>query len=437
MRILSNLIVTGRIQGDGVLFIPKFSSEEALSGSFVSASLDRLGLYTDNDRVPKIIDSSSYGWPEESGSGGATPIACEPTNSVSVSGSLSNFYNCIVSSSRTGTVSDFNLDGTANDTANSEYSGSERRNYSTYGTDGAFPDRITHRSDISIGGAFYEDFTLDFASYGNRDANSLTVYVSNCNNQNSIEALKAVAERFKKLFCRCLRNGQYISFTTNIVCRDTGQSLSFGSIKFEKCFGNCSVSVGIVTGLSVNPKTDRNGNSVSVGGYSVPWASSVFNYILSAVTGSESQPSSSGELTASTTPYVVIPSAPVAPESYYDFAGSLSQSPVQYVSGLIYYNTVTSTLSIYDGSGSWNPITGSISGSSGLTRYTEQIGNEVASKFNVTHNKNTRDVMVTVRESSTPYEFVYPTVKAVTTDMVEIDFGVEVPTTNQYTVIVI
>ena len=57
--------------------------------------------------------------------------------------------------------------------------------------------------------------------------------------------------------------------------------------------------------------------------------------------------------------------------------------------------------------------------------------------FVVTHSKNTRDVMVTVRETSTPYEIVYPTIYATSANTIALDFSPTVPSSNQYTVIVV
>lgn len=436
MRILSNLIVTGRVQGDGVLFIPKIDTELGLSGSFLSASVDRLGLFTDVDRIPKIIDSSSYNWPIESGSGGPTPLKCDPTSSVSTPQQLASFYNCIVTASRSSVFSDSSLDGSSNDRATSEYSGSARRNYTTY-TPGSSPDSITHSSKITVSGSLVDDFVFNFRASKYDYTNTLEVYLTNCNTYGTLEELQRIANRFKKLFCKCLKNGETLSFFVTTYCRATESRRSSGVIRFTKCFGNCKAEADIVAGMTAPPIIDNaTGISNSNSGYDVPWAAGVFKYVITTVTGSESAPSASGALTANTTPYLVLPSAPVTPEIYYSLTGSLSGSFISKVPGLAYYNTATTTLSIYDGSGSWNPISGS--GAAGLTRYTQAIGNGSATSFVVTHNKATRDVMVSVRETSAPYEYVFPTITATTTNAVTVDFGVEqIPTSNQYTVIVV
>lgn len=69
-------------------------------------------------------------------------------------------------------------------------------------------------------------------------------------------------------------------------------------------------------------------------------------------------------------------------------------------------------------------------------KYSADIGNASATSFQVTHNFGTRDVQVTVR-SNTSYEIVYPDVVATTVDYVTVSFGVEVPDTNEYRVIVV
>lgn len=71
-----------------------------------------------------------------------------------------------------------------------------------------------------------------------------------------------------------------------------------------------------------------------------------------------------------------------------------------------------------------------------MTRYTETIGDGVANPITVTHNMGTRDVMVQVRETGSPYEHVGVTVESATTNTVTLTFGTA-PTLNQYTVIVI
>lgn len=70
------------------------------------------------------------------------------------------------------------------------------------------------------------------------------------------------------------------------------------------------------------------------------------------------------------------------------------------------------------------------------TKYTTTIGNNTASQFVVTHNLGTRDVEVAVYETAAPYTKVYAGVEHTDANSVTIYFG-EVPTNNQYTVVVI
>jgi len=74
-----------------------------------------------------------------------------------------------------------------------------------------------------------------------------------------------------------------------------------------------------------------------------------------------------------------------------------------------------------------------------MTRYTVEIGdgvNGVVVPFTVTHNMGTRDVIVQVRETASPYEFVGVTIESYSTNAVRLYFGA-IPSLNQYTVVVI
>lgn len=70
-----------------------------------------------------------------------------------------------------------------------------------------------------------------------------------------------------------------------------------------------------------------------------------------------------------------------------------------------------------------------------VNKYTASIGDGVALSYTVTHNLNTRDVNVTVRETAGTYSVVYPDITMTTTNTVTISFGAA-PTSGQYTVIV-
>lgn len=71
-----------------------------------------------------------------------------------------------------------------------------------------------------------------------------------------------------------------------------------------------------------------------------------------------------------------------------------------------------------------------------VQKYTEEIGDTTTTNFTITHNLGTRDVVVRVRETSTPYTYIDVPVESDTTNAIGIDF-LSAPGTNEYTVIVI
>lgn len=79
---------------------------------------------------------------------------------------------------------------------------------------------------------------------------------------------------------------------------------------------------------------------------------------------------------------------------------------------------------------SWQSVTG------GATKYSVAVGNGVLTSCPVTHNLNTRAVVVTVFETSTPYAEVLADVEHTDLNNVTIKFAVA-PTASQYTVVVI
>jgi hypothetical protein len=248
-----------------------------------------------------------------------------------------------------------------------------------------------------------------------------------------LPTLQAIANRFLKLFCNCLNNGEFIDLQVLMRCGNENASGLGGFIRFEKCFNNCKAEVSEQSfGIKTAPILNESGSSISVSSYPVRWEVSSFDYALTTVTGSESAPSASGELTASTTPYVVIPSAPASPQTYYPFAGVLSGSSIDALPGLLYFNQSDSNVYVYNGE-TWT----SIGGQSELSRFTQSIGDATSSIFVVTHSKNTRDVVVTVRETNPPYDVVYPDVNMTSANTVRVDFSPTIPSSNQYTIIII
>lgn len=67
-------------------------------------------------------------------------------------------------------------------------------------------------------------------------------------------------------------------------------------------------------------------------------------------------------------------------------------------------------------------------------KFSKTFGDAQAKEFTITHNLNTRDVNVTIRETSSPYAIVYADVKVTDENSILIATGAEVPTQNQYTV---
>ena len=87
----------------------------------------------------------------------------------------------------------------------------------------------------------------------------------------------------------------------------------------------------------------------------------------------------------------------------------------------------------FDGS---SAVTAAIDTSVVARKYSVAIGDTSNTSFTVTHNLGTRDVMVSVRETSSPYAKVEPDIAMATTNTVTISFA-SAPTSNQYTVTVI
>lgn len=69
-------------------------------------------------------------------------------------------------------------------------------------------------------------------------------------------------------------------------------------------------------------------------------------------------------------------------------------------------------------------------------KFSQAVGNGVATSFELTHNLNTRDVVVSIRESGSPYAQVYTDVEMTTVNIITVKFAVA-PTSGQYTVTVI
>lgn len=66
-------------------------------------------------------------------------------------------------------------------------------------------------------------------------------------------------------------------------------------------------------------------------------------------------------------------------------------------------------------------------------KYSASMGNASATSFVITHNLNTQDVVVALRETASPYSIVYADVEATSVNTITVKFATA-PTTNQYRV---
>jgi len=69
-------------------------------------------------------------------------------------------------------------------------------------------------------------------------------------------------------------------------------------------------------------------------------------------------------------------------------------------------------------------------------KYSVAVGDGETTSLVVTHNLNTRDVTVTVRETGSPYAVVFPDIEMTSADTITVIFATA-PTSNQYTVVVV
>ena len=69
-------------------------------------------------------------------------------------------------------------------------------------------------------------------------------------------------------------------------------------------------------------------------------------------------------------------------------------------------------------------------------KYTTTLGNATDTSFTITHNLNSRDVVVTIRETGDDYEVVYADVKATTANTVTVLFATA-PTNAEYTITIV
>jgi hypothetical protein len=71
-----------------------------------------------------------------------------------------------------------------------------------------------------------------------------------------------------------------------------------------------------------------------------------------------------------------------------------------------------------------------------LKKVTATIGDGTSTAFSITHNLNTQDISVQIRETTAPYNFVTATIQATDVNAVTITFS-SIPTNGQYKVIIL
>jgi hypothetical protein len=123
-----------------------------------------------------------------------------------------------------------------------------------------------------------------------------------------------------------------------------------------------------------------------------------------------------------------------APRSGYGLATGASGAEIKLAttSGL----NISSDLAVGAGNGiTVLTNTVAIDSSVVVSKYAASVGDGAATSYTVTHNLNTRDVIVTVYDNSSPYAEVITDVAHTTTNTVTIAFSVA-PTSNQYRVVV-
>lgn len=97
-------------------------------------------------------------------------------------------------------------------------------------------------------------------------------------------------------------------------------------------------------------------------------------------------------------------------------------------------------LSFNNSIGKWETTGGAVTGAlvtaQVANKITATIGDGVATSFSIAHNLNTRDVVVMIRESASPYEQVITDVEMTTVNTVKVSFA-SAPASNAYTITII
>jgi len=161
-----------------------------------------------------------------------------------------------------------------------------------------------------------------------------------------------------------------------------------------------------------------NNSPVTLGSTNIVWA----------------QFSGAGTYTASNGVLLTGSNFTFAPRSGYGLATGASGAEIKLAttSGL----NISSDLAVGAGNGI-TVLTNTVAIDSAVvvSKYAESVGDGAATSYTVTHNLNTRDVIVTVYDNSAPYAEVITDVAHTTVNTVTIAFSVA-PTSNQYRVVV-
>ena len=107
----------------------------------------------------------------------------------------------------------------------------------------------------------------------------------------------------------------------------------------------------------------------------------------------------------------LVGSAPAALDTLYELAAALGDDPT-------FATTITNLIAQKTG------------------KYTAAVGDGTTTVFTITHNLGSRDVVVSIRETSSPYAQVYTDVEMTTENSITLRFA-EAPSSNQYTVTVV
>ncbi len=439
MRILSNVIITGSLTNTRfTAMMPVSFSIISGSGSFTTASV---GVFVDENLDFRLAHENWLDGP--SIFPGKNKLSGSADDTGSFCSSSLSLFNCVVSKSIVGSGSwdtGWNLGaGTSSYTASytSSYSGSLYTGSITGSrTVYHYADQNTGSSacwfgavgSLTSGGeqtGIWDAFGIGGSGNNDRYAGiyeSIPSPQGDCDPKflDSAAAYQIAYRKMQKwasLLCECLGNLEYVD-------------VNFGLLY------HCNFPDGNQNNNKVLTKTWKfrvrkagNGKCIlelkSWPGYKSDGG--IVNRESGDVTTMVFTDQGNYTVTPKTVNYLKIPSFNSSADDYYGLSTTINAINQ---GGLLYFNESDSNLYLYNGA-SWNALAG------GLSKYTEAVGNDSATSFVITHSKNTRDIVVTVRETAAPYETVYPTITMTSTNTITVDFSPTVPTSNQYTVVIV